>query len=93
MAEVYAALRRNRQAKRRAALADALANEADGWTKHTEYHWSRSFGVHHTGVEARMDYWPSTDKLSYVNSDGEAVIHTNAKDILTTAGYWGKTDG
>lgn len=39
-----------------------LANaekKSDGWTKHTEFHWSR------TVAGKRLDYWPSRNKFMY----------------------------
>lgn len=36
----------------------ALANE-EGWTKHTDYHWSRTLNG------KRLDYWPSRNKFQY----------------------------
>lgn len=36
------------------------ANEnSDGWTKHTDYHWSRKLNGD------RLDYWPSRNKFQY----------------------------
>ena len=37
------------------------ANAADdgGWTKHSEYHWSRMVAGH------KLDYWPSRNKFQY----------------------------
>jgi hypothetical protein len=40
-------------------LAQALIDDDGGWTKHTQWHWSRT-------VEGqRLDYWPSRKKFQY----------------------------
>jgi len=46
-------------ADRASFLADAKAHDDGGWTKHTEYHWSRTVNG------KRMDYWPSRKKFQY----------------------------
>ena len=44
----------------RAAFLEAAKQEDDGgWTKHTEYHWSRLVNGD------RLDYWPSRKKYQY----------------------------
>lgn len=40
-------------------LSEAQAADDGGWTKHTDYHWSRMLAGH------RMDYWPSRKKYQY----------------------------
>lgn len=40
-------------------LSAALAADDGGWTKHTEYHWSREVDGH------RLDYWPSRKKYRF----------------------------
>lgn len=40
-------------------MAQAIANDDGGWTKHTEYHWSR------TVAGERLDYWPSRKKFQF----------------------------
>jgi hypothetical protein len=40
-------------------LADAKSVDDGGWTKHTEFHWSRSVNGE------RLDYWPSRKKFQY----------------------------
>lgn len=40
-------------------LADAEAGDDGGWTKHTDFHWSRSINGE------RIDYWPSRKKWQY----------------------------
>lgn len=41
------------------ALFDAATQPMPGWTKHTEWHWSRDL------AGSRMDYWPSTGKWKW----------------------------
>lgn len=40
-------------------LEDAKRTDDGGWTKHTEYHWSRIVNGE------RLDYWPSRKKFQY----------------------------
>lgn len=40
-------------------LADAQAADDGGWTKHTQWHWSRMVNGE------RLDYWPSRKKYQY----------------------------
>ncbi len=40
-------------------LAEAKAADDGGWTKHTEFHWSRMVAGH------KLDYWPSRKKFQY----------------------------
>lgn len=44
--------------RRANALANALAADDGGWTKHTEYHWSRLV------CGSRLHYWPSRNKYT-----------------------------
>ena len=44
--------------KKRTAKNLAAA-EPTGWTKHTEWHWSREFNG------KRLDYWPSRNRFQY----------------------------
>lgn len=37
----------------------AMGQDDGGWTKHTDYHWSRLLGGH------RLDYWPSRKKWMF----------------------------
>lgn len=46
-------------ADRERFMADAVAEDDGGWTKHTEWHWSR------TVAGKRLDYWPSRKKFQY----------------------------
>lgn len=45
-------------------LSEAHLSDDGGWTKHTEYHWSRYIG------DKRLDYWPSRKKFQY---DGQVI--------------------
>ena len=56
MAEVFNAMRE--ADKERKALNFSKADPT-GWTKHTEYHWSRKLNG------KRLDYWPSRNKFQY----------------------------
>ncbi len=46
-------------ADRKGFMADAVKKDDGNWTKHTEYHWSRTVDGH------RLDYWPSRKKYQY----------------------------
>lgn len=59
--EMWKAVKEHRQKRKYDRLAAA---DATGWTKHTEYHWSRMVGG------KKMDYWPSTNKVHY---DGKTM--------------------
>jgi hypothetical protein len=40
-------------------LKQAQSDDDGGWTKHTEFHWSRMIGGE------RLDYWPSRKKFQW----------------------------
>ena len=40
-------------------MAQAVAQDDGGWTKHTEHHWSRMV------AGKRLDYWPSRKKYQF----------------------------
>lgn len=46
-------------ADRQRFLSDAIASDDGKWTKHTEFHWSRTIGGE------RLDYWPSRKKFQF----------------------------
>lgn len=46
-------------ADRQRFMAQAIAVDDGGWTKHTEHHWSRSISGE------RLDYWPSRKKYQW----------------------------
>lgn len=58
-------------------LAQANSNDDGGWTKHTEYHWSRIVNG------KRMDYWPSRKKFQWDGKvrrvDVMKIIKENSK--------------
>lgn len=60
---IWDAMKLNSRAKfdadRAEFLARAIAGDDGGWTKHTEYHWSRMV------AGKRLDYWPSRKKWQY----------------------------
>jgi len=51
--------RKKFDADRARFLADAQASDDGGWTKHTEFHWSRMVNGE------RLDYWPSRKKFQF----------------------------
>lgn len=63
--EIWDALKEHSKSKFDADRARFLEEAKDprnndgGWTKHTEYHWSRMVDGH------RLDYWPSRKKWQY----------------------------
>ena len=60
---IWDALKQRSQQKfntdRQRFLTQAQADDDGGWTKHTEWHWSRSVNGE------RLDYWPSRKKFQY----------------------------
>ena len=60
---IWDALKQHKNAKfdadRKQFLAQANQQDDGGWTKHTEFHWSRMVGGD------RLDYWPSRKKYQY----------------------------
>jgi len=62
-AEFWTALAEHKQEKfdadRKRFMLEALAKDDGGWTKHTEYHWSRMVNGE------RLDYWPSRKKFMF----------------------------
>lgn len=56
MADDFRALDEYHKARKQRNLANA---DPSGWTKHTDYHWSRDLNGH------RLDYWPSTTRFQY----------------------------
>lgn len=53
-AEVYQALRKSKQRRRRTRLKEA---DDTGWDKYTSHHWYREI----KGI--KVEYWPSTGKF------------------------------
>ena len=60
---IYDALKEHSKAKfdadRERFMANALAQDDGGWTKHTPHHWSRMLDGQ------RLDYWPSRRKFQF----------------------------
>ena len=60
---IWDALKQHKKAKfdadRKQFLTQANQQDDGGWTKHTEFHWSRIVGGD------RLDYWPSRKKYQY----------------------------
>lgn len=54
--ETFRAFREHDKERRQQNLAEA---SAEGWLKHTPYHWSRELNG------KRLDYWPSRNKFQY----------------------------
>ena len=60
MGEYFRAWKDDTRERRRSNLLRANANDDGGWTKHTEWHWSRKV------AGTRLDYWPSSNKFQYL---------------------------
>jgi hypothetical protein len=56
MTEEFDFLKREAKLRKKANLQNA---NPEGWTQHTEFHWSRIL------QGDRMDYWPSTNRFRY----------------------------
>lgn len=50
-----------RQVDKERKERNLAAADPTGWTKHTEYHWSR------TVAGKKLNYWPSRNKFRYDN--------------------------
>lgn len=79
---------RIREGNRQRALAEV---DDGGWTKHTEVHWSRVVLFYKGGpYSARIDYWPSTDKMRIDDMSENVETETDAlaklKRIIPTIG-------
>lgn len=74
MAEGFRIMREHHRARRQENLRNA---NPDGWTQHTEYHWSRKLNG------KRLDYWPSRNKFMYqrrvMTGDVEGFIRNREK--------------
>ena len=61
--DLWGALKRRKKEKfnadRDAFLAQAVKDDDGGWTKHTDFHWSRTINGE------RLDYWPSRKKFQW----------------------------
>ena len=61
---------------RAAFMSDAISNDDGKWTKHTDYHWSR------TVAGSKLDYWPSRKKWQYLGKvkRGDVYSFINARE-------------
>lgn len=61
--DLWDVIKQHKKAKfdtdRSAFLKKAIADDDGGWTKHTDYHWSRMVNGE------RLDYWPSRKKFQW----------------------------
>ena len=61
--DIWRALKEHKKAKfdadRKNFLTQAIINDDGGWTKHTQWHWSRVVNGE------RLDYWPSRKKFQW----------------------------
>lgn len=62
MGEIFNAMREDNKRRREENLAKA---NPEGWTQHTEYHWSRTLNG------KRLDYYPSKNKFVY---EGKTMV-------------------
>jgi hypothetical protein len=78
-AELWQALKERAKKKfdddRKNFMTRALSDDDGGWTKHTQWHWSR------TVDGQRLDYWPSRKKFQYKGTihRGLRLMHTILK--------------
>lgn len=78
-AEIWQALKEHAKKKfdndRKNFMAQALLSDDGGWTKHTQWHWSRIVD------DQRLDYWPSRKKFQYKGTvyRGLRLMHTILK--------------
>ena len=56
MDDIFKALRERDKERKARNLAAA---DSEGWTQHTDYHWSRKLNG------KQLDYWPSRNKFMY----------------------------
>jgi len=78
---IWDALKEHKKAKfdadRKQFLTQSNQQDDGGWTKHTEFHWSRIVGGD------RLDYWPSRKKYQYrgkiMRGDVMKVVRASAE--------------
>jgi hypothetical protein len=59
MIDMFRALQDDRKSENEERMRLVIAANLDGWTRHSEYHWSRL-------VKGRkLDWWPSTGRWAY----------------------------
>lgn len=75
MGEYYRDMDKADKARKERNLTKA---NPEGWTQHTEYHWSRDLNG------KRLDYWPSRNKFQYggkvICGDVNGFIKNRIKD-------------
>jgi hypothetical protein len=71
MGDIFNGMKATTQRHRADMLAKA---NTDGWTRHTEWHFSRTFGG------KRMEWWPSGGKAKYGNR--MVYGHRNVNDLI-----------
>jgi hypothetical protein len=76
MEDMFGALREDRRIQNAERLRQARASDLPGWTKHTEYHWSRIL----KGL--RLNWWPSTQKWSYGTQGNRPHLHFGTQGDL-----------
>lgn len=82
--DLWDALKRRRIEKKAERIAAAGSSDDGGWTKHTEYHWSRYV------CGEKLDYWPSTGKFMYkrkVRVLGLKTIYEVIKEFESVGPY------
>lgn len=61
--EIWDALKKHKKEKfdadRQRFMQQAMSSDDGGWTKHTQWHWSRVIDGQ------RLDYWPSRKKFQW----------------------------
>ena len=57
-------------------LSQAVQKDDGSWTKHTEYHWSRTL------KDKRLDYWPSRKKYQYGKLIRRGDVYSFIRKIL-----------
>lgn len=86
----YAKEREGRQRRKAQRLSDF---DSSGWTRHTEYHFSRSINGE------RIDYWPTTRKWMFrgrvstgnVKKFINKLLTENAEAQKSNAGRWSRS--
>ena len=78
--EIWDVLKMHRREKfdsdRKRFMAEAQSFDDGGWTKHTEFHWSRMVAGH------KLDYWPSRKKWQWKGkiSRGDVLAFIKRKE-------------
>ena len=69
MREVFDDMKQLDKQRRESNLANA---NPEGWTIHTDYHWSRTL------QGKRLDYWPSRNKFQF----NGRIMHGDVEDFI-----------